>query len=223
MRVNSVETVPDSGDAGEGDTARLLLKTARKLFAERGIRAITVREIAREAGQRNQGAVAYHFGTKEALVTRILVDGAERIEARRHRFLADLEARGGPRTVREAVAGIIVPSVAFADEDAEHGSYFNRFLMRLALYDPGLIDRTLAGRYNAGYQRCLAHLRRLMPDLPREAQSRRFGFLGSYVSALLAEREAVLAEGAQERRRWRSDQALDDLIATAAAIVEARR
>lgn len=217
MQVNSLPAVEE----GESDTSRLLLKTARKLFAERGIRAITVREIAREAGQRNQGAVAYHFGTKDALVERILVDGAMRIEARRDAFLADMEAAGGPRTVREAVAAIIVPSVAFADEDAEHGSYFNRFLMRLALYDPGLIDRTLAGRYNAGYQRCLTHLRRLLAHLPREAQSRRFGFFGSYISALLAEREAVLAEGLQERRRWRSDKALDDLIATAAALLEA--
>ncbi|MCW1382686.1 TetR/AcrR family transcriptional regulator [Novosphingobium sp. KCTC 2891] len=222
MQVNSVEKVLEGPAVGEGDTARLLLKTARKLFAERGIRAVTVREIAREAGQRNQGAVAYHFGTKDALVTRILTDGAERIEARRHAFLAALEAEGGPRTVRDAVAAIIVPSAAFADEDEEHGSYFNRFLARLALYDPAFIDRVLEGRYNAGYQRCLAHLRTLMADLPREAQSRRFAFLGTYVSSLLAQREAALAEGAQERRRWRSDKALDDLIVTAAAILEAR-
>ena len=49
----------------------LLIETAERLFAERGVNAVSLREIGAEAGQRNTGAVRYHFGTKEALVNAV--------------------------------------------------------------------------------------------------------------------------------------------------------
>lgn len=204
----------------DGDTRRTLKRTARRLFAQRGIGEVTVREIAREAGQRNQGAVAYHFGTKEALVTEILTDGAARIEARRHRFLGQLEAAGGPAALREAVAAIVIPSAAFSDEDEEYGAWFNRFLLQLGAHDPQFVDRALEGRWNQGYQRCLAHLRRLLPGCPRRVQNRRFVFLGAYVSALLAQREARMIDGLRHPT-WRARATLDDIVLTAAAMLEA--
>jgi AcrR family transcriptional regulator len=204
----------------DGDTRRALKRVARRLFAERGTREVTVREIVREAGQRNQGAIAYHFGSKEALIVELLTDGAEKVEARRHVFLAEMEARGGPHSVRDAVAAIILPSAAFSDEDEENGAYFNRFLLQVAGMDSTFVDRTLAGRWNEGYQRCLAHLRRLLPHLPARVLNRRFLFLGGYASMLLAQREAKLTDGARHPT-WQARDTLDDIIRTAAAIVEA--
>jgi AcrR family transcriptional regulator len=208
-------------EAVESETRRKLKRAARRLFAERGIREVTVREIAREAGQRNQGAVAYHFGTKEALVTELLIDGAARIEARRRLFLTELEARGGPQTVEQVVAAIVVPSAAFSDEDDEYGAYFNRFLLQLGAVDSSFVDRALEGRWNEGYQRCLTHLRRLMPDFPPRVQNRRFVFLGNYVSGLLAQREAKMVDGLRHPT-WRARDTLDDIIVTAAALVAAQ-
>lgn len=215
MQVNATADRPD------GETRALLKRVARRLFAERGIRAVTVREIAREAGQRNQGAVAYHFGTKEALIAELLIDGAERIEQRREAMLQTLEAAGGPIDVREAVAAIVLPSAAFADEDREHGASFNRFLLRLTNYDPGYVDRTLAGRYNGAYQRCLQHLRRLMSGMPRRVQGQRFVFLGAYISSVLAHREMMLGEAGEGHPHWRTPKMLDDLVETAAALLTA--
>ena len=48
------------------DTKRELLDAGRELFAEHGFRGTTVRSLAKRAGT-NIGAVAYHFGSKEAL------------------------------------------------------------------------------------------------------------------------------------------------------------
>lgn len=217
MQANSLPT-PASGDS---ETPRTLKRVARRLFAERGIREVSVREIAVAAGQRNMGAVAYHFVTKDALVSAILIDGAERIEARRHALLDTMEAAGGPTRVEQAVAAIVMPSVEFADEDADYGPGFNRFLLRLTMHDSGFVDRVLAGRYSAGYQRCLAHLRRLLADVPADVQNRRFLFLGSYISALLAQREAMVADLTVEHRHWRADATIRDLIVTAAALLNA--
>ncbi len=48
------------------DTRRLLLEAAGEVFAEKGYRAATVREICRRAGT-NVAAVNYYFGDKKAL------------------------------------------------------------------------------------------------------------------------------------------------------------
>src|SRR5262245_47983711 len=48
------------------DTTQQLIDAAGPLFAERGFRSTTVREICELAGA-NQAAVNYHFGDKESL------------------------------------------------------------------------------------------------------------------------------------------------------------
>lgn len=212
---------PPLSASAELALAPQIKRVARLLIAERGVRSVTVREIAVAANQRNRGIVAYYFGTKDKLISEILLDGALRIEARRAEFLRELEANGGPKCVADAVAAIVMPAAAFADEDSLYGSGFNRFLMQISMSNSRLIDRTLEGRGNAGYQRCLTHLRRLTPHLTKAQQSRRLLFLGSYVSGLLAAREAILAETTQTHRMWRSQETLRDIITTGAAMLEA--
>jgi AcrR family transcriptional regulator len=220
MQVNPVPSPAPGAASGDSETRRLLKRVARRLFAERGIREVTVREIAQAAGQRNQGAIAYHFGTKEALVVELLTDGAQRIEARRHTFLDALEAAGGPLSVRDAVAAIVLPLAAFSDEDVEYGGGFTGFLLQLNVGDPTFVDRHLAGRWNRDYQRCLTHLRRLLPDKPRGVQNRRFVFLASYVSSLVAQREARMMDG-ERHPTWHAPDTLEDIVTTAAALLEA--
>lgn len=211
----------DSNPRADNGPRTQIKRAARLLFAERGLRDVTVREIAKAAGQRNLGAVAYYFGAKDRLIAEILTDGAERIEALRRAHLQSLEADGGPHTVEAAVAAIVRPSATFSDSDPIYGSGFNRFLTQLSLNNRTFIDQTLEGRWNGGYQRCLSHLRRLTPQLSAADQSRRFLFLGSYIGGLLASRETVLADTEREHRTWRAAETLDDIIRTAAAILTA--
>lgn len=217
MSVNAAEAPRDVSS----DPRARLKQAARRLFAERGVHAVTVREIARAAGQKNLGVVGYYFGTKENLVAEILTDGATSIEARRIAHLDRLEAEGGPKTVREAVEALVLPSAMFGADETEAGEHFNRFLLLLSLSDSDFIDRTLEGRWNAGYQRCLTHLRRLMPDMPIAAKNRRFVFVGAYVSSLLALRESKLHDPTRAHSRWRSDATLRDIVETTTAILEA--
>lgn len=216
MLVNPSIRSPDR----DSDTRLALKRVARSLMAERGVRSVTVREIAQAAAQRNQGVVAYYFGTKENLLAEILVDGAERIEARRRPFIDRMASNGGPHTIAEVVAAIVLPSAEFVDQDEEYGRFFNRFLFRVTTFDPVFVDQALAGRYSEGYQRCLSLLRGLMTAMPRQIQSRRFIFLSSYISALLAQREAVMADSSADHPSWGSADTLEDIVRTAAAILE---
>lgn len=217
MAVNTAEVANDHGS----DLRGRLKSVARRLFAERGVREVTIREIAKAAGQKNVGVVGYYFGSKEGLIAEILVDGAKLIEARRNAHLDRLEAEGGPTTVREAVEALILPSVQMSEDEAESAEHFARFLLLLSQTGGGFIDRTLEGRWNTGYQRCLSHMRRLMPDMPLAAKNRRFVFIGAYVSSLLAMRESMLDDPARDHPNWRSQAMLRDIVQTTTAILEA--
>ena len=61
---------------------------AERRFAEDGIEAVSLRQIAAEAGQRNTSAVAYHFGSRAALVGALYEHRMTPINARRLEFLA---------------------------------------------------------------------------------------------------------------------------------------
>lgn len=217
MTVNTAAAAIDTSP----DLRVRLKRVARRLFAERGVAEVTIREIAKAAGQKNVGVVGYYFGSKENLIAEILVDGAKLIEARRNAHLDRLEAAGGPTTVREAVEALVLPSAQFGEEDIEGADHFNRFLLLLSFSDGPFIERTLEGRWNTGYQRCLSHMRRLMPDMPLAAKNRRFVFIGSYVSSLLAMRESMLDNPASDHPSWRSEAMLKDIVQTTTAILEA--
>lgn len=79
---------PTSGqDARKRRTAASLLGAARELFADLGFRAVTVEQIAAQAGL-SVGSVYVHYGSKEALYLRV-VDDALRLSddyARRRRW-----------------------------------------------------------------------------------------------------------------------------------------
>ena len=77
--------VPDDDRAGAGsrtateaETRSRLLTVAERLFAERGFKDVTVREICRE-GRANVAAVNYHFRDKLGLYQAVLQGAVERM------------------------------------------------------------------------------------------------------------------------------------------------
>lgn len=189
---------------------------AQRLFAERGVDGVTVREIAAAAGQKNHGAVGYYFGSKEALVREIIVDGAAAIDARRNAALDRLEQDGGPRTVREVVDVLIFPAVA---ADPGEGDY-TCFITMLAMTHRDLMMDALADRLNIGYRRCLDHLRRLMPDMPPALKNQRFIFIGNYLNAVLSARQRALADESRRHPTWDAEETLDHFARSVVAIIE---
>lgn len=201
------------------DAAENLKTVALRLFAERGIDGVTVRQIADAAGQKNHAVVGYYFGSKEALVRELIVDGARAIDVRRDAWLDACEAKGGPHSVFEVIEGMIETSL---DPDAGPGDEsFNRFFTLLGLSHRAFFMEVLEGRWNTGYQRCLDHLRRLMPDMPIAKKNERFVFLGATLGAILASRESELADKSRPHRMWQSGATLKHAAKVIAAMIEA--
>lgn len=201
------------------DAAEHLKAEALRLFAERGIDGVTVRQIAEAAGQKNHAVVGYYFGSKEALVRELIVDGARAIDIRRNAWLDSCEAKGGPHSVVEVIEGMIETSL---DPDASPGDEsFNRFFTLLGLSHRAFFMEALEGRWNTGYQRCLDHLRRLMPEMPAAKKNERFVFLGSTLGAVLASRESELSDKSRPHRMWQSGTTLKHAAKVIAAMIQA--
>lgn len=99
------------------ETRLALLRAAEHLFAEHGVDAISLREVALAAGQRNSSAVQYHFKTKDVLLDAALERHTDRIQAQSMELLDQLEARGTEFGIREVVEVLVRPIVAKLDDE----------------------------------------------------------------------------------------------------------
>jgi AcrR family transcriptional regulator len=119
------------------DTARRLVSTAERLFAERGIYGVSLREISRESGARNAIATQYHFKDRLGVVAAIRAKHEPSIEAARQALLDDYEASEAGRDIR-ALAGALVRPLAAKLTDNDGGPAFLQvYAQLLERGDPG--------------------------------------------------------------------------------------
>ncbi len=82
------------------DTKTRLLDHAEKMFAEDGVYAVTNRQITEAAGQKNESALNYHFGTRNELIIALLSRRGKELDDARSERLAQI---GDNPTTRELV------------------------------------------------------------------------------------------------------------------------
>lgn len=99
------------------DTSANLVATAERLFAERGVDGVSLREIAREAGARNVMAVQYHFTDRAGVLAAIADKHLPVVDARRDALLDGIEGDAAP-TMRAMSSALVRPLAAkLADPD----------------------------------------------------------------------------------------------------------
>jgi AcrR family transcriptional regulator len=114
----------------ESERRAELLDLAARLFAERGFRATTVRDIADAAGILS-GSLYHHFDSKESMVDEILTRFQEELFGRYEEIVAEGK---GPRETLEAVVVASFDAidrhpaeVAIYQNEAKYLSQFERF------------------------------------------------------------------------------------------------
>ncbi|WP_228122662.1 TetR/AcrR family transcriptional regulator [Saccharothrix syringae] len=174
-----------------GTTRRQILDTAERLFAERGLYAVSNRQISTAAGQGNNAAVGYHFGTKADLVRTIVRRHTERIEPLRLEAVAAVE---GSVEVRDWVDCLVRPVTRHLAALGDP-TWFARFAAQV-ITDPGfravMTEEALA---TPSLRRVLDGLRRCLPDLPDDVRAERGDMVRDLVVHVCAERERAVADG----------------------------
>ena len=99
------------------ETTRLaLMRAAERLFAERGVEAVSLREIAVAAGQRNNSSTLYHFGDKRELIEAMLARHSDAIDQALPAQLEELRREGRERL--ETILELLVdPLIAKLDDE----------------------------------------------------------------------------------------------------------
>lgn len=118
------------------------MSATEKLVAEYGIEAVNLRDVGREADQRNNSVVQYHFGTKEILVGAVLDARVPALDARYRALLDELEQSGRLREPGALATAFVDPLLEL--DQAEEDRCFLGFLAAMLTaphWAPLLVDR----------------------------------------------------------------------------------
>ncbi|GAA3963228.1 TetR/AcrR family transcriptional regulator [Streptomyces marokkonensis] len=188
-------------------TRQLILTTAERLYAEHGVYAVSNRQVSEAAGQGNNAAVGYHFGTRADLVRAIAQRHYERVEELRAR---QLDTVGGSANLRDWVDCLVRPQF---DHLAALGSptWYARFCAQV-MTDPALRQIMVEeSRASASLREIIVGRNRCMPALPDEVRAERGDMARHLIVHMAAERERALAEGRPTPRvSWQ--EAADGLV-----------
>jgi AcrR family transcriptional regulator len=180
-------------------TRELILATAERMFAERGVHEVSNRQISEAAGQGNNTAVGYHFGTKTDLIRAILAHHAPGVEQRRREMVAEIQ---DSTDLRDWVTALVRPST---DYMAGLGtpSWLARFHVQLT-YDPALRQLMIDQLQDApAMLQIIDGLSALLADLPQPVQRERGTMTRHLIVQTTAEYERALAAGEPtDRASW---------------------
>jgi AcrR family transcriptional regulator len=189
-------------------TRERLLRAGERLFAERGIDGVTVREINQLAGQRNSSALHYHFGSRDGLLAEIRARHREPIEERRIHMLDTLEREQRTDDLRALVESIVYP---FAAELAtESGRDYLRILPQVTdrLRMPvGKLPPTFGPH---GIRRTLRYAHRCLPGLDAVLREERLAVATEFATNMIARR--ALEIDTEVELRFPEEQFLSNLV-----------
>jgi AcrR family transcriptional regulator len=204
-------------------TKEALLSTAERLYAERGLDAVSMREITREAGQKNSTALQYYFSSKEALVSAIIVRRMKDGDYRRLEFLHDLELRGKLDDLRSLAAAMVEPiAVGIKSPKRWPGERgWVRFLsevQRRPEFDLVELSKTAS---DLGLRRVYTLLGKQLRHVPDVVLRQRFRIAMSQVVHGLAEIDQLQERRGRSRQRFDVERAIETLIDMTAGALSA--
>ncbi|MFD7855634.1 TetR/AcrR family transcriptional regulator [Streptomyces microflavus] len=201
-------TQPRSGRGN--DTRELIMTVAERLYAEHGLSNVSNRQIGEAAGQGNNTAVSYHFGSRTTLVRAIMTRHGMLVDAIRQRYV---EAAGDSTDLRDWVRCLVRPVPEYL---ATLGvpSWQARFAVQV-MTDPLMralvTDESLA---RDSLRHTLRRLGQCLHTVPPETRRERGEMARHLITHTCAERERSLAEGSAEPgASWdRTANALEDAL-----------
>lgn len=119
-----------SPDSGSKDVKAHMVEIAERMFSERGLDGVSMRDVAGAAGQRNNSAVQYHFGSRDGLIVAVLRGRMITIHADRLERLRAADEAGLGSDVRTLLEVLLEPFVD-AIRRSPQPTHYCRFLAKV--------------------------------------------------------------------------------------------
>ncbi len=180
-----------SRNAGRPDRQQAILLAAEKLFAQSGYHAVTIRQIAEEAGV-PLALVSYYYGPKHDLFHAIFAHWNQTIEER----LAALDSAShdpeDPQTLRRIVEAFVGPVIKL--RASPEGHHYAQLVGRELAYGSQEADRVLREFFDPMAHRFIDALHSALPHATRADVAWGYQFaLGALLHHLVDDRVARLS------------------------------
>ncbi|WP_240938125.1 TetR/AcrR family transcriptional regulator [Nocardioides sp. JQ2195] len=187
------------------DVRTKMLIAAERLFAERGVDNVSLREIGEQAGQRNNSAVQYHFGNKQGLIQALYDLRLVPLNRARH---AMLEQTPDPSLPDLARIYVIPMSDAVIDSRGSwaYARFLDRYLGRGREFEP------FDDQHGSGSREVARLMSAQLTGLGTAVRDERLRMIQVLTIRTLADLEHRLEHGLADD---------DDATLTVAALVEA--
>src|ERR1700676_2931588 len=162
--------LPDEEDG----TRDRILKTAERLFAERGFNGVPVRELAGAANV-NIASIGYHFRNKEGLLAEVYRRHCEPMIEERLRGLEAASRLAGTARVAAIIEAFVRP--ALQQVNVAEGETFIRLRAVLSGENSELLEKLVADNFDQSSTAFIEALCDCLPHLSRTDVCWRFHFL----------------------------------------------
>jgi AcrR family transcriptional regulator len=193
-----------------------LLDAATRSFAEHGVENASLLDITRQAGQRNRGALHYHFGSRDGVLAAVL--------ERHVGFLAEREgelldrARQRPDSdMASVVEAVVRPAVELA-ESGWRGRCCLQIIAELAEEDPrDLSPEVSSALERTGGPEVYAVIEKRMPPLPDDVRLERLALVTGFILKSVADHSRAMGRRRKGRPQLDRESFIENLVAMIAA------
>ena len=198
-------------------TREKLIDEAARAFAAHGVYGASLIDITRRAGQRNRGALHYHFGSRAGVLCAVLERHADFL-ARREGELLEIALSRPDDDVRSVVEAIVRPATELA-ESGWRGRCYLMILAELVEEDPDGLDRDIADALvRTGGYKVYDLLAERMADVNDEIRNERFALATAFILRAVADRARVLGRrGRRGRPQLEHEEFVQNIVAMVAA------
>jgi AcrR family transcriptional regulator len=193
------------------DTRQRLIEAATREFAEHGVHAASLLEVTRQAGQRNRGAVHYHFGSRQGMLVAVLEQRVGFLAERERELLAIAKERPDD-DVESVVEAFVRPAVELGNLGWE-GRCYLMILAELIQDDRDQLDpEVLAALERTGGWDAFELLRARTPPMPEELRDERLSLVTGFIMRACADR-ARAGERPMARPQLETELFIKNLVA----------
>ena len=162
-----MQPIPTDHRRARGEaTQHAIMRATENLIANKGLAAISIRDIVIEAGQKNESALQYHFTNFEGLLAAIHQQRALQIRAQREILMTEILATSDTPTLQQVCLIMVKPAYDLAQSNPDFCNYLKAFGHELVLTESSPSGAAASGGAGGkGGQQLASQLKHALPHL----------------------------------------------------------